>query len=263
MNIGIRINIYLLFAVSSIHFPCKQRIYLKWGISERFLSSKVEFRRLDCIGSISINYTHTHNKHIYISIYNIYSRILTPSLPHFTFTHLISPAMPLSTYIGGSNNPRRGWAHSLLPSSTTKPLKHRKTRRRAAVKDFLTANFFAVGLSMSLLLFICIIYKYGVPRPITSHFASDTSRGGIGLSRSKSMMRSKSKVSYRKPVDHGGGVASVDITTKELYDKIEFSDVDGGPWKQGWKVTYNGHEWDSEKLKVFVVPHSHNDRSLI
>ncbi|KAK1373336.1 hypothetical protein POM88_029529 [Heracleum sosnowskyi] len=93
--------------------------------------------------------------------------------------------MPLSTYIGGSNNPRRGWAHSLLPSSTTKSSKHRKTRRRAAVKDFLTANFFAVGLSVSLLLFISIIYKYGVPRPISSHFVSDTSGG---LIRMKSWM---------------------------------------------------------------------------
>lgn len=74
------------------------------------------------------------------------------------------------------------------------------------------------------------------------------------------MIRMKSsKVSYRKPMDHGGGVASVDITTKELYDRIEFSDVDGGPWKQGWKVGYVGNEWDLEKLKVFVVPHSHND----
>ncbi|KAK1396302.1 hypothetical protein POM88_006165 [Heracleum sosnowskyi] len=96
--------------------------------------------------------------------------------------------MPLSTYIGGSNNPRRGWAHSLLPSSTTKSSKHRKTRRRAAVKDFLTANFFAVGLSVSLLLFISIIYKYGVPRPISSHFVSDTSGG---LIRMKSWMETK------------------------------------------------------------------------
>lgn len=51
----------------------------------------------------------------------------------------------------------------------------------------------------------------------------------------------------------------MDITTKELYDRIEFKDVDGGPWKQGWRVGYKGNEWDEEKLKVFVVPHSHND----
>lgn len=51
----------------------------------------------------------------------------------------------------------------------------------------------------------------------------------------------------------------VDITTKDLYDRIEFRDIDGGAWKQGWKVEYEGGEWDEEKLKVFVVPHSHND----
>lgn len=51
----------------------------------------------------------------------------------------------------------------------------------------------------------------------------------------------------------------VDITTKQLYDKIEFLDENGGAWTQGWNVSYKGNEWDSEKLKVFVVPHSHND----
>ncbi|PQP94259.1 alpha-mannosidase 2 [Prunus yedoensis var. nudiflora] len=73
------------------------------------------------------------------------------------------------------------------------------------------------------------------------------------------------KSASRKPVSAGDSAsdaavgATVDITTKELYDKIEFSDVDGGPWKQGWRVSYKGDEWDSEKLKVIVVPHSHND----
>lgn len=53
--------------------------------------------------------------------------------------------------------------------------------------------------------------------------------------------------------------AEVDLTTKGLYDKIQFLDVDGGAWKQGWDVKYRGDEWDQEKLKIFVVPHSHND----
>lgn len=53
--------------------------------------------------------------------------------------------------------------------------------------------------------------------------------------------------------------ARVDITTKDLYDVIKFKDENGGAWTQGWQVTYVGNEWDAEKLKVFVVPHSHND----
>ncbi|KAF0903230.1 hypothetical protein E2562_025797 [Oryza meyeriana var. granulata] len=56
-----------------------------------------------------------------------------------------------------------------------------------------------------------------------------------------------------------GREAHVDITTKDLYDRIQFQDLDGGAWKQGWEVTYKGNEWDGEKLKVFVAPHSHND----
>uniref|UniRef100_A0A2N9IP49 Glycoside hydrolase family 38 N-terminal domain-containing protein n=1 Tax=Fagus sylvatica TaxID=28930 RepID=A0A2N9IP49_FAGSY len=155
---------------------------------------------------------------------------------------------------------RGGWAQSLLPfSNNPKSKLTRKSRRRFSLRDFIFANFFTIGLAISLFFFFIVILRYGVPRPISSHFKSRAGGGGGGGGPSR-FSKPTRKPSIRKVPSNDAVLKSVvDITTKDLYDKIEFSDVDGGPWKQGWRVSYKGNEWDSEKLKIFVVPHSHND----
>ncbi|XP_022739187.1 alpha-mannosidase 2-like [Durio zibethinus] len=163
--------------------------------------------------------------------------------------------MPLSSYLGDTRSGGE-WAQSLLPSSsdtaksTPKAHSTRKSRKRTALISFLFTNFLTVALSLSFMFFLLTLL-FGIPKPISSHF------------KARSMTR---RLKTRKPVIRKHPIlnpnqngAAVDITTKELYDKIEFLDKPGGAWTQGWKVSYKGDEWDSEKLKVFVVPHSHND----
>lgn len=45
----------------------------------------------------------------------------------------------------------------------------------------------------------------------------------------------------------------------DVYDILPFDNPNGGAWKQGFEIRYQGNEWDEQPLELFLVPHSHND----
>ncbi|OXA56648.1 Alpha-mannosidase 2 [Folsomia candida] len=58
--------------------------------------------------------------------------------------------------------------------------------------------------------------------------------------------------------------AASDFNMLDVYDLIKFDNQDGGVWKQGFKINPDSSRFtEANKLKVVVIPHSHNDPGWI
>ncbi|XP_074546825.1 alpha-mannosidase 2 [Halichoeres trimaculatus] len=82
-------------------------------------------------------------------------------------------------------------------------------------------------------------------------------RGGVNVSSDSALSQADTLPGCQLATEKKDGTKGVQLL--DVYDLLPFDNPDGGAWKQGFEISYNGNEWDEQPLEVFVVAHSHND----
>ncbi|KAG6541622.1 hypothetical protein Mapa_017015 [Marchantia paleacea] len=151
---------------------------------------------------------------------------------------------PTSLHVGGSGT---GAARRLSKLGGGAPNPKRKRAKRPILQSF-RRRFINCVLYSALLVFSLGIYKGSRYFPASIDGQEDSSNTFFSF-----------LPAHNGSFLTGVSEAKTDITTQGLYEDIKFLNEEGGVWRQGWNVQYEGDEWNTEKLKVVVVPHSHND----